>query len=723
MGRKSIASKQNDIVAEARDRLQICYSAERDQRELAIDDLRFAQVEGYQWGDKEKKRDRPRFEVNKIAASVNQVIGDYRQNKIAVKVRAAGGDATADIANTFNGLIRNIENTSNAKNAYDSAFDLLANSGFGAWRVTTKYNGYDFNQDVCIEPIRNALTKVWMDPMSTDENKRTAMFGFVLKNMSREEAIAKWPKARISDMNVPINTLNGEAGCFDVQVDKVTIAEYWRKIPIKRTIVQLSDGRVMDLDKMEPVLDELEAAGITVVNDRDVDDFKVEMYLVSGLDVLEGPQQWAGKYIPIIPVYGYNYYVDAKHYYHGIVRPAKDSQRVYNYALSANIEAVALSPKDPYWITPAQAKGFEPQFSNFNVENRPFMFFNHDPENIGPPKRTGAPSVQSALVQTMQQAEMDMQAVTGRFGGNMQQNPSNESGRAILAQQQQGDMATQTLVDNMVKGIQYTGEILVDILPNLYDTERQVRIIKEDGEDEFVLINSTVIDNQTGQPVIMNDLNQGQYDVMADAGPSYQSKRTEAVNTLTTLAAQDPNMAAISSDLIAKNLDFPYAKELTDRLRKQMIASGTIEPNEKEMQEMAANQPQPDPMAVMQQQLMVEREQLTNQQMQANIQATMSNANNFDAASQEKMAKVEKTMMDTQKVLIDMQKTMQDIAASKSSQTNTEADTLNKLKEATTQTMQEGEALMVSGEGMEVREDQLDLIENQINEQSLPIDQ
>lgn len=721
MGRKSTKSIQSNIVAEARERLQSCYSAERDQRELAIEDLKFAQVEGYQWGDREKKRDRPRFEVNKVAASVNQVIGDYRQNKISVKVRAAGGDATADIADTYNGLIRNIENTSNAKNAYDSAFDLLANSGFGAWRVTTKYNGYDFNQDVCIEPIRNALTKVWLDPMSTDENKRTAMYGFVLKNMSRDEAKAKWPKARISDLNVPITQLNTEAGCFDVQIDKVTIAEYWRKVPIKRTIVQLSDGRVMDLDKMGELLDELSDSGVTVVNERDVDDFKVEMYLVSGLDVLEGPQEWAGKYIPIIPVYGYNYYVDAKHYYHGLVRPAKDSQRVYNYALSANIEAVALSPKDPYWVTPKQAKGFEPQLENFNIENRPFLFYNHDPDNPGPPKRTGAPSVQSALIQTMQQAEMDMQAVTGRFGGNMQQNPSNESGRAILAQQQQGDMATQTLVDNMVKAIQYTGEILVDVLPKLYDAERQVRIIGDDGEDEFVLLNSTAIDNQTGKPVVMNDLSQGAYDVMADAGPSYQSKRTEAVNALTTLAAQDPEMAAISSDLIAKNLDFPFSNELTERLRKRMIGSGIVEPNEKEQEEMAANQPQPDPMAVMQQQLLVEREQLTNQQMQANIQATMSNANNFDAASQEKMAKVEKTMMDTQKVLVDMQKIMQDIAASKTDQTNTEADTLNKLKEATTQTMQSGEALMVSGEGMEVREDQLDLIENQINTPDLPI--
>ena len=396
------------------------------------------------------------------------------------------------------------------------------------------------------------------------------------------------------------------------------------------------------------------------------------------------------------------------------MRPARDAQTVFNYALSANIEAVALSPKDPYFVSDKQVKGFESQYANFNVENRPFLFFNPDPENPGPPKRGGAPSVQTALVQTMQQAEMDIQSTTGRFSANLGDNPANESGRALLAQQKQGDLSTQILLDNMTKGRQYTGEILVDLLPKIYDTERQERILGEDGGTEFVQINSTVIDEATGKPVIVNDLSQGIYDVMADTSPSYATQRTEAVNALTTLATAQPELAPVMSDLISKNLDFPFSEELTSRIRRLMISQGAIEPNEQEAQEMAANMPQPDPMQEVIAQINLERERLTNLQIQANIEATMANANNFNAGADQKLASIEKTMTE-------MAKIVSDIRSQDHDNLNKDADTLSKLKDATTATMKEGEALMVSGEGLEVREDQLDLIEGQ--QESLVVDQ
>jgi len=712
MARRSKKDIEFDVVQEAKERLDKAYQAGREQRDKAVDDLLFAQVEGSQWQDRDdRKGGRPRFEVNKIAAHINQVIGEYRQNRVGVKVRPAGGNATTDLADTFNGLIRNIENVSNAKNAYDSAYDLLVNSGFGAWRIITEYEEGSFNQVVRVKGIPNALTKVWMDPVDTDPNKRNAMWGFVLENMSREEFAKKYPNSPISDFSVPENELHRQCGAFETTIDKVTIGEYWRKVPVTKELALLDNGQVVDLDEIRDVLDDMNAQ---VVRTRKYKTHKVEMYIVSGLEVLEGPMEWAGSYIPIIPVFGFNYYVDAQHYYHGVVRPARDAQTVFNYALSANIEAVALSPKDPYFVSDKQVKGFESQYANFNVENRPFLFFNPDPENPGPPKRGGAPSVQTALVQTMQQAEMDIQSTTGRFSANLGDNPANESGRALLAQQKQGDLSTQILLDNMTKGRQYTGEILVDLLPKIYDTERQERILGEDGGTEFVQINSTVIDEATGKPVIVNDLSQGIYDVMADTSPSYATQRTEAVNALTTLATAQPELAPVMSDLISKNLDFPFSEELTSRIRRLMISQGAIEPNEQEAQEMAANMPQPDPMQEVIAQINLERERLTNLQIQANIEATMANANNFNAGADQKLASIEKTMTE-------MAKIVSDIRSQDHDNLNKDADTLSKLKDATTATMKEGEALMVSGEGLEVREDQLDLIEGQ--QESLVVDQ
>ena len=573
------------------------FAAERNQRELCIDDMRFAFVPGEQWNDvaNQQRSNRPRFEVNKIAPMVNQVIGDQRQNRIKIKVRASKGEASNDTAKVLGGLIRNIEDTSNFKDIKDTAFKEIVSGGMGGWYVTTGYEDDSSDQELKIKPIHSAATSIYYDPSSTDELKRDAKWIMVTTDVDRDWFKAKYPDATTSSLS----TISSNSYLSDWQArDTIRIADYWMKVPVNIELAQMSNGSVIELnDKTKTIIDDLALQDIKILNTRKKMSHKVVMYKVTASEIIEGPFEWAGLEIPVIPIFGYNTWINGQHYYQGIVRPAKDPQRVYNYATSQAIETSALSPKDPFWITPAQASGHETQLKNFNNTNNPFMMYNPDPENPGTPKRGGSPSVQQALILQIQQADTDIQSSTGLYNPSLgQQSGQDQSGRAILALQRQGNVATNELSDNLVKAVEYTGKILIGLIPKIYDTTRQINILEEDGTTETATLNNTVIDAQTGENVIINDVSKGKYDVVSKSGPSFATQKSEGLNLLVKLAEGNELFSQVTSDLIAKSVDFDFSDELSDRVRKVMIGQGLVEPNEEEaaiMQEQNAQQNAP----------------------------------------------------------------------------------------------------------------------------------
>jgi hypothetical protein len=590
-------TKKNLLINEeihrtAIQRFEASFSAERNQRDLCIEDMSFVFVEGSQWSDTatESRTDRPRYSVNKILGPVNQIIGEQRQNRVSIKVRAAKGDASKDNADILAGLVRNIENSSHFKDIKDNAFKEIVSGGFGGWCVTTGYSDDDsFDQEIKIKTIRSAASSIYYDPSAVDELKRDASWVMVTEDIDKKYFEKKYPDSVASSLS----TNHSQSYLQDWQSrDTVRIADYWVKEPVIKTIAQMTDGRVLELnDDTKSIIDELAEQGVSVLKTRQKHCHKVVMYKISAGEVLEGPFEWAGHHIPVVPVFGYNVWINNQHYYNGVVRAAKDPQRIFNYATSQAIETSALSPKDPYWVTPAQMQGLESDFANFNVKNTPFMRYNEDPNNPGPPKRTGAPSVQTALIQQVQQADMDVQATTGLFAPSLGQNETDQSGRAILALQRAGNVGTHELVDNLVKAIEFTGQILIDLIPKIYDTERQISILGEDGATAPITLNQTVIDQQTGNKVVVNDLSVGKYDVTASSGPSYATERVESLNFLTKLSESNPMFSSVATDLIAKSIDFDYSEILTERVRKTMIQQGIVEPTPEEMEKLAPQEP------------------------------------------------------------------------------------------------------------------------------------
>ncbi len=654
-----------DVHKIAMERFDRVSTDERDQRDKSIDDTMFAQVEGAQYDEEssKKRKDRPKLEINKIALPINQAIGDQRQSRISIKVRPTKTSNSQDISKTFDGLIRNIENNSNFNNVKNSAYKDIVNGGMAAWYITTDFNDDDsFEQDIFIKKITSPASSVFMESSSKDENKKDAMWGFVVEEIPEEVFKNKYPNAIISDVNT-----NTQAGTFRQgwrTQNTVRIADYWVKEQITKEIALMTDNSVIEINKKtKTVLDELKQQGITIAQDsagnekrRKVKSNKVVHYKVSGAEILNGPNEWASKYIPIVMIYGYDIWINSMHYWRGMVRQAKDPQRAYNYATSQAIETTALSPKDPIWITHKQAQGKKRQFEEFPLKNNPFMFYNPDPLAPGPPQRSGAPALQQSLIQQIQQADIDIQATTGRFSPSLGDNPADQSGRAVIAVQQQGEAGTFELSDNLAGAVAYTGEILIDLIPKIYDTSRQISVLKDDDEVEVFEINKTIIDQQTGKKVILNDLSLGKYSVEVDVGPSYKTQRTESLNFLNSLSQNSPVFAQLAPDLLAKNVDFEYSEELTKRIRKFMLTQGLIEPNEQEAEEIKRNQANQQPgimekMQIKNLELELEQKAVNIDKNEAEVEKMQAETANKIADTQKKLVDIEKTKADTSKIL------------------------------------------------------------------------
>jgi len=627
------------IHKEALDRFENVSTAERDQREKAIEDAEFAHSEDGQWDDdaREKRNDRPRYTLNRVAGALDQVNGDQRQNRTQIKVRPKSG-GTKDIAKIKMGLSRDIENQSDAESIYDAAFDETITSGYGA------------------------ASSMYFDDSAEKYDKRDALWAFYINDMPIEAFKKEFPDATVTDFSDAIYYTGTCDGWF--RQNKVRVAEYWRVELVDAEIGLMSDGRVLNLTEEKDIIDELAAQipAVTILKKRSTKIRKVESFFMNGAEILQGPMEWAGKYIPLVPVYGRTYNIQGKEYVRGMVRLAKDPQRIYNYATSTAIETTALSPKDPIWITAKQAQGHEPELENFNNSNSPFMLYNEDPASPGAPKRTGAPAVQQALLQQQTQASMDIYATTGIQPPSLGINPEMQSGKAIIAQQKMGDRSTFVFSDNLHKSIKYTGDILEDLLPRIYDTQRVITVLNFDGTTEDIEINAealndfnqVVMDEETGKPVIVNDLSAGKYETYVEAGPAYNTLREESAQQLIDLTAASPIFERVAIDLIAKNLNILESEELTKRIRGVMIKDGTVQPTPDEIKELGLDQPAPpDPEQV----ALLENVRMQTAKLMADIENKNADTDKKDAETLETKLAAQNKAIDSYNTLMEAYKT------------------------------------------------------------------
>lgn len=630
-----------DLHKEAMENWVITTEDDKDQRKLANAEAIFLAKEDGMWSEdaRTKRKDRPMFTVDRISPVKDQLTGNQRQTRTSIKIFPKK-DGKKETAEVLTGLIRSIEQNSDAVEAYDNGFDEGAEGGYGGWRILYRWVDDSFEREIVIDPVYSASTSMFFDPSDLRYTKKKAMWAFLVGYMTPKEYKKAYPNNVVTDFPQEVYQSNWWTP------DRVRISEYWFKVKYTRHLCQMSDGSVIDKEDEKPVLDELADEGIRVVRERDVDAYHIYMTVINGMEILEKPQLWAGSYIPLIPYYGKRRVIDGKKFIWGIVRKAKDAQRISNYAISTQIETTALTPKDPILHTSEMIKNYKQDWELFNTRNTPFLGFDADPKSVqsgGAPFRLGAPAVQSALIQQTQQAIEDVKAATGMDAAMGQNAPELRSGKAINAQANLGDRGHFVYQDNLEKSKKYTGEQLVDLISKVMDTEEMVQIIGPNENMEEVEINKTVIDEQTGKEVIVNDLSIGKYGVSVQSGPAAATKRQETVEQLNEFTANDPDMKLLAGDILFKNMDLNDGDELTKRFRKRQIDQGIVEPTDEEKEELGLNeQPAPDPM----------QDALIRNVEQQSVSEEMKQA--------ETEAKIKKLEADTQKTILEGQKTTVD---------------------------------------------------------------
>jgi hypothetical protein len=633
-----------------------------ENRRMHSEDLNFiynAEAQG-QWDPVvlQNRRGKPCYTFNRCLQPVNMVVADMRQTRPAGKVRPASDGASEAVADIFAGLCRSIEQASRADQIYKEQFKFAVAGGFGAWRIMPTYMQDDgkgaFSQVLRVINIANPQTVIW-DPQCADACAGDANRCIVAERISDDVYDNLYGRGENARGNrSSFNVSRDSYGWF---TDKeVRIAEYFERVPREKWIAQMTDGSVVeydaDLRATEAHLEEKgldESRGVVRIARnkktgekmiRKTIKWQVMWVKVDGSNVLEGPYYYDWKRIPVVRCPGRYINIEGRKKFQSLVRHSKDAQRSYNSRASDMIERSALLPKAPYLVTEAMIKGYENEWNQANVASRPYLPYNVDKNaEGGMPFRTPPLDLPQGAMALAQMSIQDIQATIGYFDpalGNAE-DMNRVSGKALVQHTKRSDLGSFEFIDGFSSALQLSWEMMVDMIPTVMDTEQVVRIIGQDGVEKMVEINKE--HHLTGD--IMNDLSEGSYDVEVVIGPSFQSARQEALDTLISFAEAMPSAAPVIQDLIAKNIDSPDAQEMANRLRIPLIQQGIVQPNEKEKAAGVGNKKS------QQQQLQEQQQQLEMQLLQGKTQKMAADAQIAQSRAQASPIEQQKVQFET----------------------------------------------------------------------------
>jgi hypothetical protein len=650
-----------EVLKEALLEYERDYAREQGNIEDAYEDLRFRRGRlTDQWDPLalEARKGRPCHVVNKLPQFIRQVTGDMRQARPSIKVVPVDSGADIETAEVRAGMIRYVENRSKAKHVYTTGADSQVTCGIGHWAVTTEYaHAGTFNQELRVIGIEDSVAVVW-DADAFLPTKSDAEHCFVPNDMTLAKFKKQWPHAVASGFDTSLCG-TGTTGCFDTwhSDDFIRVAQYWKKKPIKRTLALLPDGTIEDLtDQIKDVPKEHVEEGLNFLRQQkqarieERDSYSICRYLITMAEVLE-ESEWPGMNIPIIPVIGEEVRVGRDVYRHGIVRYARDLQRMVNYYSSAETEVIALQPKAPWLGTKKQFQDHYDIWDTANTENHPFMMFTPDQANPGPPQRVQPPIPSQAVQMGGVNAANDMKAVIGIYDASLGAKSNETSGVAIARRDQQGDTGTFVYHDNFALAIERTGEIINELFPKIYDTQRTIQILGDDGKPDMVEINKPqVID---GVNKIQHDMSSGNYDVVMEQGPSYATKREQAQDGMTEFLKAFPPAAAVMGDIYAESMDWPKAQEIGKRLEELLPPPIKAKMQaERAEAEQASGKPPPPPSPQQQQQVQAEQQQKQMQQQEIALKMAEQKANTDKAEAEARKANAEADKMEAEAKLM-----------------------------------------------------------------------
>jgi hypothetical protein len=434
-------------LQDLRENYALDIQADDDNRRAALEDKKF--VAGEQWDPQvlQTRAGLPCLVINTVPQFTAQLIGDWRENRNGVKVIPSenGDKAVADVRSD---LIRSIETKSRASRAYDSAFESMIQCGDGAFRVDVKYAAEDvFDQEIGISPVEDALSVVW-DRLSLDPTARDATRCFVDDVIPTKEFRKTWKDADPSNLSTTEKRSMRAEGWIDNGTVRVT--EHWRMLERKRLLVMFEDGAIYPFDEgiAPEKIDEYSEKHGKMVRSRLAPCLYAQMHLVTGFKILAGPYEYKMNRLPIIRMSGRTVSLGDRRVRYGLVRFMKDAARLRNFWRSVAAEQLGYAPKAQWMATESAVEGKEDKIRKAHLTRDPLLVFNDEAEFGRNVQRVDPPAMQMALLNEAQVNTQDMKDVTGIHDASLGIKSNETSGRAIMARQREGDVASLTYYDN-----------------------------------------------------------------------------------------------------------------------------------------------------------------------------------------------------------------------------------------------------------------------------------
>lgn len=554
-------------IEEILERYQQCKTFWDEPYKRGQEDTEF--VLGNQWPEKIKAqreaKGRPCVVENRMLPFVNQVINQIRQARPSIIPKPVDDKADVEVAEIMRGVIRNIEISSDADTVYDTAARNSVMGSVGWLRVVTDYVGADtFDQEVRLQRIQNSAS-VMLDPNHQRQDGADAEYGFVSDDVDEEVFEARYPDCEKSDLEGW--TTEGS----------VRVAEYFVKSYEDKELVEFEYNTIAGTMRGVQFREDVPAGAIEL-RSRQTQQCKIKYAKICGKTILE-EGEFAGEYIPLVPVYGFEVYVDGRRTFYSLIHQAKDPQIMLNAWKAVSMETVALQPKAPFIGLVGQFKTYAKQWASANIDNLPFL--EADPVldvNGNPmpmlPQRQAPPTSSGSMMQEAALSADAIKASLGMFDAAMGQQSNDISGKAIISRQMQGDNATFHFIDNLSVAIRHVGRIIIGLVPLIYTGNRIVRILGEDGQEGMVPLGVPV--QKVGNAYQPSDTGKiisfdaGKYDVVVEVGPSYATRTQETTNALVELGRVYPPIIEATADIIAKGINMPNKDEVAKRIRAIM---------------------------------------------------------------------------------------------------------------------------------------------------------
>lgn len=576
----------------ARERFKLCVEAEADRRAQMLMDLQFRcgdDSNNFQWEKtilaQRARKKRPCHTINRIPEFTKHVVNNMRQSRPSIKVNPIGDGADQEQAEIRQGLIRHIEQKSQADIAYDTGFEHMCIMGLGWMRIVDDWAAPDsFDQDLFIRWVQNPFS-IYSDPTAALPDWSDMKYAFVVDDLLPNEYRARFGEDAVSATEM--QSIGDHAKIWFIN-GRVRIAEYFRIEQEKDILCELENGNTTLFSKLPKGMYSIRAdedGQLRLWMNADMDSPAQDIgrarkclvpvvywALINGVKKLK-ERKWKGPHIPLIPVIGNQFEVDGQTLINGMVRYAREIQRLYNYVFSTLTEVIALAPRNQFIAEVDQISEFRDMYERANIDPQSVLPYKMQVAPNGtplpPPQRQSAALELSSLVTSLQLIDNMLKSIFGIYDASLGQRGPQESGLAINARKIESDTSTYDWGDNFIRALEYLGRQLNALLAPYYNTPgRVVRILREDQKPIEAQFGNAYTDQD--QKDNKYNLDNGKFSVEITTGPSRETVRKEAVAGMADFFKVYPAGMQACADLLVTAMDFPDHQAIAARLRKML---------------------------------------------------------------------------------------------------------------------------------------------------------